>query len=40
MSCYQKSKMAAKVRFLIEKSTETPPIEQTLNYFWMQFIEY
>jgi hypothetical protein len=32
--------MAAKVRFLTEKSTETPPTEQTLNHFWMQFIEY
>jgi hypothetical protein len=32
MSSPQKSKMAAMVRFL--------PSEQTLNYFWMQIIEY
>jgi hypothetical protein len=43
-SCYDlknpkrppKIKMAAKVRFLTEKLTETPPFEQTFNYFWMQ----
>jgi hypothetical protein len=33
-------KMVVKVLFFPEKSTETPPTEQTLNYIWMQFIEY
>jgi hypothetical protein len=23
-----------------QKATETPPTEQILSYFWMQFIEY
>jgi hypothetical protein len=32
--------MAAKEQIFAEKSTETPPIEQTLNYFWMQFVVY
>jgi hypothetical protein len=33
-------KMAAKMRFLTEKSTETPAAEQTLKYFWMEFNDY
>jgi hypothetical protein len=35
-----KIKMAAKVKFVTEKSTETPPKEHTLNYFRTQFVEY
>jgi hypothetical protein len=35
-----KIKMPAKMRFLSEKSTETPLTEQTLDYFWMLLIEY
>jgi hypothetical protein len=34
-----KMKMAAKVRFVTETSTETLPIEQTMNYFWMRVKE-
>jgi hypothetical protein len=37
---WPKIKITAKVRFLTQKSTEKPPTEQTLNYFWMQFIQY
>jgi hypothetical protein len=32
--------MAPEEDIFTEKSTEAPPIEQTLNYFWMQFVEY